>query len=109
MCLLGDHIIIVEKEGRYAVEFVDISSEVNAVTIFGAEDIANIVYVADEDDFVEAIAVLILNNRPMRREVIGCLCREEIEQSENMLWVYSVEVIYNKNLLLVNRGINHLD
>ena len=74
VCLLDDHIIIVEKEGRYAVKLVDISSKVNAVTIFGAEDVANIVYVTDKDDFVEAIAVIILTNRPMSREVIRFLC-----------------------------------
>ena len=74
VCLLGNHIIIVEEVGRYAVKLVDISSEVNAVTIFGAEDIADIVYVADKDDFVEAIAIFILANRPMGGEVIGCLC-----------------------------------
>ena len=68
------NIIVIEEVGCYAIEFVDITSEVNAFTIFGAEDIANVVYVADEYDFVEAIAIFILASRPMRREVIGCLC-----------------------------------
>jgi hypothetical protein len=74
MGFLCNQLVVVKEIGGNAIEFVNIAGEIDAFTIFGAEDIADIVYVADKDDFVEAIAVLILTSKPMCRKVIGCLC-----------------------------------
>ena len=63
VCLLGNHIIIVEEVGCYAVKLVDISSEVNAVTVLGAEDIADIAAFYLEHRMTDAVIDEVLVHR----------------------------------------------